>query len=52
MAKLIHELNNGTYIKPNKINIAQYRRRWLTECCKPSLTQRSYERYRGIVEKT
>jgi len=50
MAKLIHELNSGTYIKPNKINVAQYLRSWLAECCKPSLTQRSYERYRGIVE--
>ena len=51
MAKLINELDNGTYIAPNKITVAQYLQRWLAECGKPSLTPRSYERYRGIIEK-
>ncbi len=51
MAKLIHELDNGNYIKPDKTTVAQYLRRWLVECGKPSLSPRSYERYTGIIEK-
>ncbi|MBM4432538.1 MAG: site-specific integrase, partial [Chloroflexi bacterium] len=47
----IHELDSGTYIAPNKTTVAQYLRHWLLECGKPSLTPRSYERYKGIVEK-
>jgi len=51
MAELIHELDNGNYIKPDRTTVAQYLRRWLVECGKPSLTPRSYERYKGIIEK-
>jgi len=51
MAKLIHELDNGNYVKPEKTTVAQYLRRWLVECAKPSLSLRSYERYTGIIEK-
>jgi integrase len=51
MTKLINELDSGTYIAPNKVTVAQYLQRWLAECSKPSLTPRSYERYKGIVEK-
>ncbi len=51
MAKLIHELDNGSYIKSDKTTVAQYLQRWLVECRKPSLSPRSYERYKGIIEK-
>jgi len=51
MAKLIHELDNGNYVKPDKTTVAQYLRRWLVACGKPSLSPRSYERYTGIIEK-
>jgi integrase len=51
MAELIYELDSGNCIRPDKTSVAQYLRRWLEECGKPSLTQRSYERYRGIIEK-
>lgn len=50
MAKLIHELDNGNYVKADKTIVAQYLRRWLVEC-KSSLSPRSYERYAGIIEK-
>ena len=51
LTKLIHELDNGNYVKPDKTTVAQYLRRWLAECGKPSLSPRSYERYSGIIEK-
>ena len=51
MAELIHELDSGNYVKPDKTSVAEYLRRWLVECGKPNLTQRSYERYNGIIEK-
>ena len=51
MAKLINELDDGNYVKPDKTTVAQYLRRWLVEYGKPSLSPRSYERYIGIIEK-
>ena len=51
LAQLIHELDNGNYMKSDKTTVAQYLRRWLAECCKPSLSPRSYERYSSIIER-
>jgi len=51
MAKLMHELDNGNFVKPEKTTVSQYLRRWLIEYGKPSLSPRSYERYKGIIEK-
>ena len=36
LAKLIHELDSGNYIKSDKTTVAQYLQRWLAECGKPS----------------
>jgi integrase len=48
-AELIHQLDNGTFIKPGKVTIAEYLGRWLADYAKPNLSPRSFERYEGIV---
>jgi len=51
LAELIHHMNTGEYVTPNKTPVAEYLRRWLVECGKSNLSPRSFERYTGIVEK-
>jgi len=51
MAKLIHELDNGNYVKPDKTRMKDYLERWLSDYAKPNLSPRSYDRYIGIINK-
>jgi len=49
MAKLIHELDNGSYIKPDKTTVANYLEGWLKDYVWPSLSPRTAEGYESIV---
>ncbi len=51
MAKLIHELDSGNYIKPDKAIMKDYLEKWLLDYAKPNLSPRSYDRYAGIISK-
>jgi integrase len=48
--ELLHQLDTGTFIKPNKTTFAEYLERWLQDYAKPKLSPRSYERYAGIIK--
>jgi integrase len=49
-ARLISEVQGGTYIEPSKITFAQFLERWL-ENVKPRISPRTHERYTEIVRK-
>ena len=49
-AELIHQLDNGTFIKPSKLTVAEYLRRWLADYAKPNLSPEGFERYENIVQ--
>jgi integrase len=49
--ELLHQLDNGIFIKPGKTTVAEYLERWLRDYAKPNISARSYERYTGIIEK-
>jgi integrase len=49
-AELINQLDNGTFIKPSKLTIAEYLRRWLTDYARPNLSPKAFERYENIVQ--
>jgi hypothetical protein len=49
-ARLISELNGGTYLEPSKITMAQHLERWL-EHVRSQISPRTYERYCEIVRK-
>jgi integrase len=51
MAKLIHELDSGTFVKPDKTIMRDYLKKWLSDYAKPNLSPRSYDRYTGIIHK-
>ena len=47
-ARLISEMQRGTYIEPGKITVAQFLERWL-EHVKSRVSPRTHERYAEIV---
>jgi integrase len=49
-ARLISELNGGTYLEPNKTTVAQFLDRWLDDI-KAKVTPKTHERYAEIVRK-
>ncbi|MFO7773513.1 MAG: site-specific integrase [Dehalococcoidia bacterium] len=51
LSELLNQLDNGTFIKPGKVTIAEYLERWLSEYAKPNLSPRGFERYAGIIRR-
>jgi len=49
LAELLHQLDNGSYVKPGKVTVGEYLERWLREYAKPNLSPRGYERYESIT---
>ena len=49
-AELINQLDNGTFIKPSKLTVAEYLKRWLKDYTKPNLSPKAFERYENIVQ--
>jgi len=49
-ARLISELNGGTYLDPSKTTVAQFLDRWLDDI-KPNVTPKTHERYTEIAKK-
>lgn len=51
LADLLHQLDNGTFIKPSKTTLAEFLERWLRDYAKPNLSPRGFERYASIIRK-
>lgn len=51
MAKMITEMQNGSYVEPNKMTVAKYLQHWLEVYCKTNLKPRTYDSYKMICEK-
>jgi integrase len=49
-ARLISEMQRGTYLEPHKTNVAQFLDRWLADV-KPRVSQKTHERYEQICHK-
>jgi len=49
LSELLHQLDNGTFIKPGKMRVAEYLGRWLADYARPNLSPRGYERYESIA---
>jgi integrase len=50
LAELLHQIDNGNFIKPDKATVKEYLERWLNDY-RPNLSPRGYERYLGIVRQ-
>ena len=49
--ELIHQHNNGAFIKPGKVTLSEYLKSWLADYCKPNLSPRTHELYSYICNK-
>ncbi len=49
LAELLHQLDNGTFIKPGKTTVGEYLRKWLEDYCRANLAPRTAEGYESIV---
>ncbi len=48
LSELLHQLDNGTFIRPGKTTLAEYLEKWLSDYAKPNLSPRGFERYESI----
>ncbi len=48
LSELLHQLDNGVFMKPGKATLAEYLDKWLVDYAKPKLSPRGYERYQGL----
>jgi integrase len=46
---LLHQLDNGTFIKPGKTTLGEYLQRWVKDYCEANLAPRTVEGYESIV---
>src|SRR4030042_1272100 len=51
LSELLHELDNGTFIKPGKTTLGEYLERWLKDYAWPNLAPRTAEGYEHIIRK-
>lgn len=51
LTRLLSQRNDGSYIEPTKMTVAQYLRHWLEADIDRRVATRTAGRYRGIVEK-
>lgn len=47
--KLLAALDQGTYVAPSKLTVAEYLERWLVEAAKPRVAGTTYDRYVDLV---
>ena len=47
--RLLHELDTGAYVEPNKLTVTEFLRRWLKDV-RPNVRPKTFERYNEIVE--
>ena len=51
LSEILHQLDTGTYIKPEKTTVAHYLQRWLSDYAKPNLSPRTVEGYEHILQR-
>lgn len=50
LSELLTTLHNGTFVKPEKLTVADYLEQWLKDYAYPNLSPRTAEGYAGIVK--
>lgn len=51
LAEMLHQIDTGFFIKPDKTLFSEYLKTWVIDYVKPNLSPRGYERYDGIIKK-
>ena len=50
LARLVHELGTGEYVEPSKMLVREYLERWLKDYAGQSVSPKTLERYRQIID--
>jgi len=50
LAELLHQLDNGTFVKPGKLLFGDYLDRWLRDYCECNLAPNTAETYRWFID--
>ena len=45
LARLLHELNIGSYVEPSQMTVAEYLERWLEDYARTNVAGKTFERY-------
>ncbi len=51
LARLLNEINVGSYVELAKMTLSEYLERWLRDYAKPRVAPKTYERYAQIVNR-
>ena len=51
LAELLHQIDNGIFMKPGKTTLAEYLERWLKDYVRPNLSPRTAEGYEHIIQR-
>ena len=51
LSELLHQLDTGTYMQPDRTTVAEYLIRWLNEYVYPNLSPRTTEGYEHIIKR-
>ncbi len=51
LSELLHQVDNGTFMKPGKTTLAEYLERWLRDYVWPNLAPRTAEGYEHIIRR-
>jgi integrase len=49
LARLLHSLDTGGYVEPNRLTVGEYLRLWLDDYAKANVSAKTFERYEEIV---
>ncbi len=51
LSELLNQIDNGTFLRPNKVTLAEYLKRWLKDYAYSNLSPRTAEGYESIVHQ-
>jgi integrase len=51
LGEILYQIDNGSFIKPDKTTLGEYLERWLQDYVKPNLSPRGFERYASIIRQ-
>jgi len=51
LAEILHQIDNGTFLRPGKTTLAEYLERWLKDYVWPNLAPRTAEGYEHIIQR-
>jgi hypothetical protein len=49
LAKILRDLDTGTFVEATKLTVAEYLQRWLADYAKANVAAKTFERYAEIV---